>query len=174
MSPKIKKPSEGDVLKKAEELLKEFMGKLGVEAEWKMEFSKFTNKEGEEKDYVDIKIEGEDLGILIGYLGRNLRSIQKIFGMILNRTLGFEPGDEDSIKVVIDVSGYREKRQESLENMAGRIRDEVLAASEPVDLPFMTAYERRVIHLAIKEYDDVVSESFGEGSDRHVRISPAE
>lgn len=161
-----------DLIKLAKSVVDEFLGVLDVEADFTTEMSSYETEAGDEERFIDIKIQGEDLGVLIGYLGKNLRALQAIFSLILNRRLrGADDGDE-FVRVVLDVSGYREKRVETLEQMARRIREEVLSSSEPVDLPTMSSFERRVIHLALKEYDDVTTESFGEGATRHVRVIP--
>ncbi len=166
------KITDKQIIKEAKSLMDEFLKYFEMEADVEVAISKLEDKDGNEEKYVDIKINGENLGALIGYLGRNLRAFQKVFGMILNRKLNVEPGSGEFIKVAIDVSGYREKRKESLESMAKRIREEVLASGEPSDLPPMTSFERRIIHACLSEFDDVTTESFGEGSERHVRVSP--
>lgn len=157
------------VIKKAQNMMDELLEDLGVEAEVSVDFSSYVNAEKEELDYVDINIGGEDLGVLIGYLGRNLRSIQRVFSMMLNRQIDEE---DEYYKVVVDVAGYREKREDHLESMAEQVREECLEANEEVDMPPMSAYERRVVHLALKDYEDVITESFGEGKERHVRVLP--
>lgn len=163
---------EKKAIKEAQAIMKEFLKAFEMEAEAEVKVATLTNKDGEEEQYIDIVITGENLGALIGYLGRNLRAFQKVFSMILNRKLAKDLDEGAYVKVSIDVSGYRQKRQESLEAMAKRIREEVLASSEPVDLPAMSSYERRVIHACLTEFGNVSTESFGEGADRHVRVSP--
>ncbi|MEA3357478.1 MAG: R3H domain-containing nucleic acid-binding protein, partial [Patescibacteria group bacterium] len=77
------------------------------------------------------------------------------------------------VRIVVDVSGYRKGRVEHLENLAKNIRDEVLATNDIVNLSPMTSFERRVIHVCLADFDDVTTESFGEGRSRCVRVSPA-
>lgn len=158
------------VIKEATSLMKEIMDKLDVEAELEVSANSYEDVDGNEEHYVDINVDGEDIGILIGYLGRNLRSLQRIVGLLLNRRLDVSSEGSQYVRVIIDVSGYRDKREDSLKKMAEQTREEVLASEESVDLPSMNAFERRVIHTCLSEYEDVTTESFGEGRDRHVRV----
>lgn len=159
-------------IKETEKLMKEFLKVFELEAEVDVESGSYTDVEGKEEEYVSVDIQGDGLGVLIGYMGRNLRSFQKISGLVLNRRLGVASGDDSYVRVIIDVSGYREKREESLERLAEQVRSEVQASGEAEDLSPMTSYERRVIHTHLGEYDDVTTESFGEGRDRFVRVFP--
>jgi len=167
------KKVEKDIIKAAEKLLKELMSSFDIEADSKIGMSSYEDAEGKTNDFLAVDIEGEDLGILIGYMGKNLRSLQRIFTMMLNKRLSKVLGDDEFIRAIVDVEGYRDSRKASLESMARRIREEALASGENVDLPAMTGYERRVIHLFLEEFDDVSTESFGEGSRRYVTVIPA-
>jgi spoIIIJ-associated protein len=162
-----------NVIKETEKLMKELMTIFEIEADVKVSADSYENKEGEKEEYVDVKIEGEDIGVLIGYLGRNLRSLQRIVALMLNRRLDVNRDESEFVRVVLDVSGYREKRKESLEQLSDRIRQEVLDGGSPVDMRPMTSYERRVVHTHLTEYGDVTTESFGEGDERFVRVFPA-
>ncbi|MBN2101081.1 KH domain-containing protein [Candidatus Dojkabacteria bacterium] len=169
---KSKKEWDG-IVKQTGKLMSEMLKTLDIDAETKIDKSSYKDLEGNEEDFIDVNIEGEDLGVLIGYMGKNLRSFQKIFGMILNKAVAAEGEEDNFVRVVIDVSGYRDNRKDSLEAMANRIRDEVVSSEESVDLPPMSSFERRVIHVTLREHEDVTTESFGEGPERHVRVSPA-
>lgn len=166
----VAKKLSKDLIKESEKLLKEIMKLLELDAETSVEMNSYENREGETEDFVNIKVDGDDLGVLIGYMGKNLRAFQKVFTMLLNKRLGDKLEEDDYIRVVVDAADYRDSRKNSLEAMAKRIREEVLESGEEADLPPMTAFERRVIHLCLQEFDDVESESFGEGRERHVRI----
>lgn len=160
------------VIKEAEKLVGELMGIFEIDAVVTVSGGSYENKDGQNEEFVDIKIEGEDIGVLIGYLGRNLRSLQRIVALMLNRRLDVNRDESEFVRVVIDVSGYREKRKESLEQLADRIRQEVLDSGSPVDMRPMTSYERRIVHTHLMESGDVTTESFGEGDDRFVRVFP--
>ncbi len=167
-----KKVPEKDIIKKVDSTLKDLMKFFELDAKWTITTSNYENREGKVEEFVSISVEGENLGVLIGYLGKNLRALQKLVALMVNRAYNGKLEEEDYIRVVIDVSGYRQKREDSLCAMAKRVRDEVLSTGEPVDMPAMTGFERRVVHLCLEEYGDVATESFGEGVARHVRVSP--
>lgn len=161
------------ILTEGEDLMKELLELCGVEADVKVDKQSYDDVDGNVEEYVNVEIEGEEIGVLIGYLGRNLKSLQKIVGLMLNRRVNKDAKERKFVRVVIDVSGYREKREDSLHKMAEQAREEVVASGEATDLPPMTSYERRVIHTYLIQYDDVTTESFGEGRDRHVKVLPA-
>jgi spoIIIJ-associated protein len=158
--------------KEAKELMEYFLEAFEVDVSVDYEMHSYSDEEGVQKHFFKIEIDGEDLGVLIGYRGRNLRSLQRVFMMILNRRLNDVLGEERFIRIVIDVAGYRDGRKESLQDMAERIRREVVESGEPVDMPAMTSYERRVIHVHLDHFSDVTTESFGKGSDRYVTVLP--
>ncbi|MFH1547014.1 MAG: R3H domain-containing nucleic acid-binding protein [bacterium] len=164
---------EKDVLKFTKGIIKDLLKHLGVDADFDVEISKYENNEGEDVEFIDIKLDGKNLGVLIGYLGRNLSALQRVLGMMVNRKMKEMDEEAEYLRVVIDVSGYREGRSDHLNKFAQKVREEVLNSGQEVDMPSMSAYERRIVHMALSENDDVVTESFGEGRDRHVRVMPA-
>lgn len=163
---------EKEIVKESALVVQELLNLLDVEAEVDAKMSTYKDGDDQENEYVDIDIKGEDLGVLIGYLGRNLKAFQKVAGMMINKKIT-EIAEGEYIRVVVDVAGYREGRKDHLEKLATQTRDEVLETGEAVDMPNMSSFERRVIHLALSEYDDIKTESFGEGRERHVRVMPA-
>jgi spoIIIJ-associated protein len=161
-----------EMKKQAEDLLEYFVDALDLEVETTCEKKSYKDEDNIIKHFIKIDIDGEDLGVLIGYRGRNLRAVQKIFTMIVNRRLDDTLGEDRFIRVVIDVSGYRDNRKQSLQDMAERIRREVVETGEPVDMPSMTSYERRVIHVHLDHFSDVTTESFGKTPNRYVTVLP--
>jgi spoIIIJ-associated protein len=84
-----------------------------------------------------------------------------------------EVGEEDfDFRLTVDVSGYREERDKKIEQIALEKADTARILGESVDLEPMKPYDRRVVHVALKKFDDIRTESFGEGRDRHIRIIP--
>jgi spoIIIJ-associated protein len=75
------------------------------------------------------------------------------------------------VPITIDVAGYRERREEALKNLAWRIAERVMVTGQPVPLEPMPASERRIIHLALRDYPGVITQSIGEGDDRKVTIN---
>lgn len=113
-----------------------------------------------------LDIRTEDSGILIGRRGETLGALQFIVNMISGRRLQGEAG------VSLDVEGYRRRHYQSLQNMALRVAERVAATGRSIALEPMPARERRVIHLALADRQDVTTHSVGEGESRRVEIIP--
>jgi spoIIIJ-associated protein len=127
-------------------------------------------EEGDEDvKYIKISFDGEDLGYMIGNRGRHLDSIQYILQLMVGKITEQDP----NYRVLVDVGGYRQERNSHLEEMALQKADDVRILGEAIDLPPMKPADRRAVHIALSEYDDIVTESEGEGRDRHIVIKPA-
>ena len=122
-------------------------------------------KVNEEEKVMDINLIGEDMGILIGKRGQTLDSLQYLTGLIVNKN------EEEYIRVKLDTENYRERRKETLENLARNIAFKVKKTKRPVSLEPMNPYERRVIHSALQNDKYVVTRSEGEEPFRHIVIS---
>lgn len=114
-----------------------------------------------------LTIETDDPGTLIGSRGDGIRSLQHLLRLLLVR-------DDYEVPVLVDIDGYREKKEQQLGELATRKAEEVKASGRLAVLAPMSSYERRLVHLALKEDDGVVSESLGEGRNRRVMIKKAE
>lgn len=115
---------------------------------------------------VILSVSGQNLGVLIGRRGDNLASLQFMVNLILSK------GRRQWPRVVIDVENYRARREESLRSLADRIAYRVGRHGRPFTLEAMPASDRRVIHLALRERNDVETYSIGEGVSRRVVIAP--
>lgn len=113
---------------------------------------------------IALDITGDDLGILIGRRGQTLFSLQHLVYLIVSHQL------QARVPIIIDVEGYRERRQEALTRLAISIAESVAASGQSVDLEPMPANERRIIHLALQDHSVVTTESVGEGEARKVTI----
>jgi len=113
-----------------------------------------------------LNILGEDLGILIGRRGETLNAIQYLVRLYANRHLHYWP------RIEIDVEGYKQRRIVSLQKLAHTMADRAARSGKTVVLEAMPARERRLIHLALRDRDDVYTESVGEGENRKVTIVP--
>ncbi|MBI3380222.1 KH domain-containing protein [Candidatus Gottesmanbacteria bacterium] len=122
-------------------------------------------KSNEESNYI-IKIETQETGLLIGYHGETLNSLQLLLGVILFKKLG------KWVHVVVDVGNYRQMREESIKEMVNRIVSEVEATNQGATLPYLSPLERRIVHMMLTNHGKVVSESVGEGKDRRLTIRP--
>ena len=119
---------------------------------------------GERRWVIDIR--GDDLGILIGPRGETLNSLQYLSRLMVGHALRKRP------KFIIDVEGYRERRELALARLAERMATKTIQRGRPVSLEPMPPNERRIIHITLREDDRVYTESAGEGDRRRVRIYP--
>jgi spoIIIJ-associated protein len=138
--------------------IQEIMNRLGIEAT----VEEYEGDEGE----IILDIVGDELGILIGRHGRTLDALQILVSAISNRRL------DQRYPIVVDVSGYRHRRRVKLEEMARRAADRVARQHRAVQLRPMTSFERRVIHVVLRDDRRVKTESEGEEPRRMVVIHP--
>lgn len=138
--------------------IRELLGHLGVQAE----IEEYEGDEGE----IILDIVGDDLGLLIGRHGRTLDAIQVLVSAITNRRI------EKRFPIVVDVSGYRHRRRLKLEEIARRAADRAVRQRRAVDLRPMTSFERRVVHVALRDDRRVSTESEGQEPRRMVVIHP--
>lgn len=113
-----------------------------------------------------VKVDGGDLGPLIGRKGDTMEAISYLTGLAANR------GSEEYEKVTVDIGGYRRKREKEIENIARRRARRALSSGKPYGLDPMTPYERRIVHSTVSTIEGVRSESKGEGDSRRVVIYP--
>ena len=105
-----------------------------------------------------------DLAVLIGRHGRTLDALQVMFSLLVSRKLGFR------YPVVVDVEGYKNRRQDKVASMAQSAAERAIRTHKSVSLPPMNAYERRLVHIALRGNDAVDTHSEGSDPDRHVVI----
>ena len=113
---------------------------------------------------VELDIEGQDAGLLIGRRGETIRALQFIANLLI--------GQRVEGRVILDVEGYRERRYVSLRTLALRVAERVHDTGRFITLEPMAANERRVIHMALAENDRVTTESTGVGDGRKITIHP--
>ena len=121
--------------------------------------------EGDEGELI-LDITGDDLAILIGRHGRTLDALQFVVSAITVRSMGFRyPG-------IVDVEGYKSRQREKLESIARSTANKAASQHRSVKMRPMTPYERRIVHIALRDDDRVDTASEGEGSARHVVVVP--
>ena len=120
----------------------------------------------DETESFRVHIKTEETGLLIGFHGRTLESLQIILGIIVSKELN------TWVKVYVNVGDYREKREEALMLMAQHAAERALAAGREIELANLSASERRVIHLTLSGDDRVETESVGEGNRRTLLVKP--
>ena len=121
--------------------------------------------EGDDGELI-LDITGDDLAVLIGRHGKTLDALQFLVSAITVRTIGFR------YPVVIDVEGYKSRQRQKLESIARSSANRAASQHRSVKLRPMTPYERRLVHIALRDDDRVETASEGEGSARHVVIIP--
>ncbi|HLN61899.1 MAG TPA: RNA-binding cell elongation regulator Jag/EloR [Symbiobacteriaceae bacterium] len=120
----------------------------------------------EDGEYLYADVEGSEAGILIGHHGQTLDALQYLLNLVASKV------GESGQRVVLDVEGYRKRREETLTKLAARLAERVQRNGEPMVLEPMSAHERRVIHLALQDNPYVVTGSEGEDPFRRVVIQP--
>ena len=136
-------------------------------------FEAIINKLGNNINYsiekksngLEISLSGEDAGFLIGYRGETMYAFQSIISTIANK------GIDEKIRVWLDIEGYKEKREKTLQDLANRIARTVERTRKAVTLEPMQAYERKIIHSVLQDSKTVKTESIGEEPRRRVVIS---
>jgi spoIIIJ-associated protein len=141
-----------------QKITEDFLKRLGIEGTVTID----TDESGAYR----VNIDTEETGLLIGFHGQTLESFQMILGMIVAKIVG------NWERVYVNVGDYREKREEALMYMAQRAAERALASGRPVELSHLSASERRVIHVTLSGDERVATESYGEGRDRKLVISP--
>lgn len=113
-----------------------------------------------------INISSSDAQLLIGHNGRNLIALEQISRVLVNKKRG------EFVNFSLDVNDYRESRKRKLVEAASRAANKAKTTQTEVVFPPMTSFERRVIHNEVSQIEGVVTESRGEGRERHIVILP--
>jgi spoIIIJ-associated protein len=124
-----------------------------------------TAKYDDAEKTLDVELSGDDMGMLIGKIGATLDSLQYLVSLVVNKN------SEDYVRVKVDTENYRERRKETLENLAKNIAYKVKRTKRPVSLEPMNPYERRIIHSALQNDKYVTTHSEGEDPFRRVIVS---
>ena len=139
-----------------EKFLEDFLKKVQENAEYSIEMSKLG---------LNVYINDNDLGFLIGYRGETLYAFQNILSAVASK------GIENRVRVILDIEGYKEKREKALEDLAEKLAKTVIKTKKSVTLEPMQAYERKIIHTKLQNSDMVETRSIGEEPRRKVVIS---
>jgi spoIIIJ-associated protein len=158
--------SEADPNEKAvaEEVIATLLNKLDIDAELSASISEPDDVTGRKVNVFDI--EGEDLGMLIGPRGETLDAVQYLARLMVGNQI------QGRASFVVDIEGYRKRRQLALARLAERMAKKVVTRRRPVSLEPMPPHERRIIHMTLRDNDEVYTQSSGEGKRRKVRILP--
>lgn len=138
--------------------LKEIFKHIGIEP-------KVSVSVPEENVYA-IDVQGNNLNFLIGYKGESLNALQSILGLMVLKKIG------KSVIISLDINNYKDKKLERLLEITKSFIDKVRFFEKEVPMPPMNPWERRQVHMFVSEYNDVASESTGEGPYRKVVLKP--
>lgn len=158
-------PADTEAIAVAVELLQGMLDRMGVRATVRVVERKSTLEESDEVPIV-LNIEGEDLGVLIGRRSETLGAIQYLLRLMVNHRL------RRWVNVEVDVQGYKARREDQLRKLAVRMAEKAVSSGRAVTLEAMPARERRIVHIALRNYPGVTTQSFGEGEHRKVTIIP--
>jgi spoIIIJ-associated protein len=151
---------------KAIEIIQMMLEKMQVEAQVTADLTEPDDLTGRQVNL--IQVNGRDLGVLIGPRGETMNSLQYVARLMVSHQL------QQRADFIIDVEGYRERRKQALARLAERMADKVMKQGRAVSLEPMPPNERRVIHVTLRDYDGVYTQSTGEGDRRRVQILPKE
>jgi len=151
---KIKVKVKRDYICEAKSFIEDILESMNIKAE--IEIS-------QENNVVKISLTGADMGILIGYRGETLDSLQYLVSLVVNKG-----HDMEYKRVILDTENYRLKREETLKRLARRIADKVKRTERSVKLEPMNPYERRIIHSALQ--DDSYVNTYSEGDEPFRRV----
>jgi spoIIIJ-associated protein len=122
----------------------------------------------EDGDDLEVQVDGDDLGLLVGPRGATLLAVQDLARVASQRRLG-----DHSTRLRVDIGGYRVRRREALIRFAAQVAEEVLRTGSPRALEPMPSSDRKVIHEALLEVDGVATRSEGDDPNRRVIVDPA-
>jgi spoIIIJ-associated protein len=157
-TPSPPREDESELAAEARDLVQRIVEGIGVSAQVAAD---------ETDETITVSCVGPDLGMLIGRHGQTIDAIQYLANAAMYRGRV-----EDRKDIVVDAAGYRARRRTSLEALAVRSAERVVASAEPVELEPMTAVERKVVHIRLKEFDGVETTSEGTEPNRFVVIRP--
>ena len=141
------------------DFLKDVFKSMGMDVEIELSYNELEKE-------MNIELIGDDMGILIGKRGQTLDSLQYLTSLVVNKTT------EEHVRVRLDIENYRERREETLVNLAKNIARKVKKNHREVDLEPMSPNERRIIHSTLQKDRFVTTRSEGEEPYRHVVVSP--
>ncbi len=153
----IKARVKSSVEDTAKDFLKEVFNAMKLTVVVDVKFDEVNNN-------MDIDLSGDDMGVLIGKRGQTLDSLQYLVSLVVNKDV------ENYIRVKVDTENYRQRRKETLENLAKNIAYKVKRTKRPVSLEPMNPYERRIIHSALQNDKYVTTHSEGDEPFRHVVV----
>jgi spoIIIJ-associated protein len=158
MCIRVRPRDESEPAAQARELVDRVVRGLGVDCRIAV---------AEDDETIVVNCSGRELGMLIGRHGQTIDAMQYLANAIKHRAFPDEERD-----IVVDAAGYRERRRATLEQIAVRSAERAVSADAPVELEPMTAIERKVVHIRLKEFPGVETSSEGTEPNRFIVVSP--
>lgn len=155
---------ESPAVEVARSTLEELLRHLGYSAGIQVRLAEPATPEETATLVLDVQTAGADM--LIGPRGETLAALQHILRLLVNRKMG------QMVNLVVDVQGYKQRREQNLRRLAERMASQAVRSGRTIYLEPMPPYERRIIHLALRDHPDVTTQSVGEGNRRRVTIIP--
>lgn len=138
-----------------QKFLEDFLNKVSKDTKYEIEMT---------ENGLNISIQNQNLGFLIGYRGETLYAFQNILSSVASKGL------ENRVRVILDIEGYKEKRKKALEDLAEKLARTVIKTKKPVTLEPMQSYERKIIHSKLQDNEKVETRSIGEEPRRKIVI----
>jgi spoIIIJ-associated protein len=148
----------------ARDVLAELLERMGFAAE--VHIHQAEPAPDEEEGPLVLDVRGPGVDALIGRRGETLAALQRIIRLIVGRRMA------ERVNLVVDVDGFKQRRERNLRRLAARMAERAVQSGRTVALEPMSAYERRIVHLALRDRTDVRTESVGTGYRRRVTIIP--
>ena len=158
-------PYSEELLTMSREVLLDILERMNVIADVFATWS--TPEDEQDEPALLLNIIGDDLGLLIGRGGETLRNLQYILRLIIVRRIG------KWINAIVDVEGYKQRRQNIVRQLARRVANRVMATGRVAHMDPMNSYERRIVHLELSKIEGITTKSSGEGKHRRVGVYPA-
>ncbi len=149
----------------AQGVLLELLALLGMERA-QVDVRRAEPAEGEGDPPLVLDVRGQGTDVLIGYRGETLAALQRITRLIVGREVA------GRVRLVVDVEGFKARREKSLSRLALRMADQAVRTNRTVKLEPMPPNERRIIHITLRDHAQVTTERVGEGNRRKVTIIP--
>ena len=153
---KLTKQEQEKAKENIEKFLKDFMRNLPEDTKYEIT----TEESG-----LKVSLTNDNLGYLIGYRGETLYALQNIMTAIAGK------GIEQKVRVILDIEGYKAKREKTLEDLAEKVAKTVIRTKKPIKLEPMQAYERKIIHSKLQQNSKVETTSVGEEPHRRIIVS---
>ena len=160
--PEIHHDLNDPVLDKTEAMISRLLFLMGLQAQ----VSAHYGEARDDRRPIMVDIRGSDLGVLIGRRGETLDAFQYVASLMVGKEVG------QFIHLVVDVEGHRDRRQRQLQQLAQRMAEQVIKTGRKLTLEPMTASERRIIHMELREHPAVTTQSTGEEPHRKITILP--